>query len=112
MRPEIRTYLSDILSAIEEIDSFFEGMIMEFVSFVGDRKTQRAVERNLSIIGEAANRIYKIDSTFDLPNIREIIATRNRIIHGYENVSNEILWTIITDFLPELKISVKQHLGQ
>ena len=52
MRPEIRTYLSDILSAIEEIDSFFEGMIMEFVSFVGDRKTQRAVERNLSIIGE------------------------------------------------------------
>jgi Uncharacterized conserved protein len=57
MRPEIRTYLSDILSAIEEIDSFFEGMIMEFVSFVGDRKTQRAVERNLSIIGEAANRI-------------------------------------------------------
>ena len=57
MRPEIRTYLSDILSAIEEIDSFFEGMKMEFVSFVGDRKTQRAVERNLSIIGEAANRI-------------------------------------------------------
>ena len=106
MHPEIRTYLSDILSAIEEIESFFDGMILEFVYFIKDRKTKRAVERNLSIIGEAANRIKKVDRTFELPNIREIIATRNRIVHGYENVSDEILWTIITDFLPELKQTV------
>ncbi len=85
---------------------------MEFVYFIKDRKAKRAVERNLSIIGEAANRIKKVDSLFDLPNIREIIATRNRIVHGYENVSDEILWTIITDFLPGLKQSVKKYLSQ
>jgi uncharacterized protein with HEPN domain len=111
MHPDIRTYLSDILTAIEEIESFFDGMIMEFFFFINDRKTKRAVERNLSIIGEAANRIKKVDSSFDLPNIREIIATRNRIVHGYENVSDEILWTIVTDFLPELKQSVKNYLS-
>lgn len=112
MRPEIRAYLFDIYTAIEEIDSFFDGMIMDFVYFIKDKKTKRAVERNLTVIGEAANRIYKIDNTFQLPNIREIIATRNRIVHGYENVSDEILWTIIIDFLPELKASVKKHLSQ
>ena len=82
MQPEIKTYLHDILRAINEIDTFFDGTIREFITFVGDIQTKRAVERNLEIIGEAANRIYKLDSNFELPNIRQIIATRNRINHG------------------------------
>jgi uncharacterized protein with HEPN domain len=56
MQPEIRACLFDILKAIDEIDSFFDGMIKEFLTFVSDTKTKRAVERNLEIIGEAANR--------------------------------------------------------
>ncbi|WP_336518568.1 DUF86 domain-containing protein [Pollutibacter soli] len=106
MQPEIKTYLFDILRAINEIDSFFDGTIREFIHFVSDIKTKRAIERNLEIIGEATNRIYKLDNNFDLPNIRQIIATRNRIIHGYDTVSDEILWSIVNDYLPELKIAI------
>jgi uncharacterized protein with HEPN domain len=110
MQPEVKTCLFDILRAIEEIDSFFEGTIKEFLTFISDIKTKRAVERNLEIIGEAANRIYKLDKDIDLPNIRQIIATRNRIIHGYDDISDKIIWSIITDYLPELKIAVKKLL--
>jgi uncharacterized protein with HEPN domain len=110
MQPEIRACLFDILKAIDEIDSFFDGMIKEFLTFVSDTKTKRAVERNLEIIGEAANRAYKIDKEISLPNIREIIATRNRIIHGYDDVSDQIIWSIVVDYLPDLKIAVKRLL--
>ena len=110
MQPEIKASLFDILKAIDEIDSFFDGLIREFIHFISDIKTKRAVERNLEIIGEAANRIYKIDSSFDLPNMKQIIATRNRIIHGYDKVSDEILWSIVNDYLPGLRSKVAQIL--
>jgi uncharacterized protein with HEPN domain len=107
MSPEIQTYLFDILRAITEIEFFFEGTIKEFSFFQNDIRTKRASERNIEIIGEAASRIFKKDPNIGLPNIRKIVDTRNRIIHGYDSVSDEILWTIITDFLPELKKAVQ-----
>jgi uncharacterized protein with HEPN domain len=110
MQPEIKTYLFDILKAIEEIESFFQGSIKEFSFFTNDIRTKRAVERELEIIGEAANRIYKLNPDASLPNIRQIIDTRNRIIHGYDSVSDEILWSIVTEYLPSLKLFVQQLL--
>ena len=92
--------------AIDEIDGFFDGTIREFIYFVSDKKTQRAIERNLEIIGEAATRIYKISTEIDLPDIRKIIDTRIRIIHGYDNVSAEIIWSIVEKDLPILRKSV------
>jgi uncharacterized protein with HEPN domain len=106
MQPDIDVYLQDILESIDEIDSYFEGTIREFVFFVSDKKTKRAIERNLEIIGEAANRIFRIAPEFNLPDIRKIIDTRNRIIHGYDNVSAEILWSIIEKDLPILRQSI------
>jgi uncharacterized protein with HEPN domain len=110
MQPEVRACLYDILRAIEEIDSFFDGTIKEFLTFISDTKTKRAVERNLEIIGEAANRAYRIDKEISLPNIREIIATRNRIIHGYDDISDKIIWSIVVDHLPALKAAVRKLL--
>lgn len=104
--------LFDILKAIDEIESFFAGKIKEFSFFQNDIRTKRAVERNLEIIGEAASRIYKQSTATDLPNIREMIDTRNRIIHGYDTVSDEILWSIITEYLPELKERVRWLLDE
>jgi uncharacterized protein with HEPN domain len=66
----------------------------------------------LEIIGEAANRIYKIDPSIDLPDIRKIIETRNRIIHGYDNVSAEIIWSIVERDLPLLRVNVIKLLGE
>jgi uncharacterized protein with HEPN domain len=110
MQLEVQVYLKEILNAIEEIDSYFDGYIREFIFFVSDKKTQRAIERNLEIIGEAANRIYKISPDIQIPDIRLIIETRNRIIHGYDNISAEIIWSIIERDLPSLREEIQKLL--
>jgi uncharacterized protein with HEPN domain len=89
MEIEIRVWLKDIEQAIEEIKLFIPEP-RNFKVFQADLKTKRAVERNIGIIGEAMNRIIKIDPLINISHSRKIIDTRNRIIHGYDNVSEEI----------------------
>jgi uncharacterized protein with HEPN domain len=84
MDNDIKTWLYDILQSINEIDSYYENKPRIFNDYVSDIKTKRAIERDLEIIGEAANRILKKDKEFKIDNVEKIIGTRNRIIHGYE----------------------------
>ena len=109
---EIKTWLYDILNAITEIDSFFEDQPKEFSSYKDDTRTRRAVERNIKIIGEATNRILQKDDKIELSNSRKIVDTRNRIIHGYDTVSDEIIWGIVIQYLPILKTEIEQLLGE
>lgn len=109
---EIKTWLYDILKAIREIDSFFEGQPKEFRFYQNDIRTKRAVERNIEIIGEATSRLLHKDGTIELSNSRKIVDTRNRIIHGYDNVSDEIIWGIVVQYLPILKIEAEKLLGE
>jgi uncharacterized protein with HEPN domain len=90
----IKTWLFDIQQSIEEIFEFL-GDRRDFSVYQKDLKTKKAVERNLEIIGEAVNRILKADSNFQIENAKNIIATRNRIIHSYDNISDELIWTIV-----------------
>lgn len=69
---------------------------------------KKTFERNLEIIGEAVNRILKVDKDFPIENAKQIIGTRNRIIHSYDNISDEVLWTIVCRELPKLKLQVDQ----
>ena len=55
-------------------------------------------------------RILKVDNEFELENAKNIIGTRNRIIHSYDNISDEIIWTIISRELPELKVQIEEIL--
>jgi uncharacterized protein with HEPN domain len=112
MNTEIQVWLYDIFNAINEIDSFFEDRPKTFTAFCQDLRTKRAVERNLEIIGEAANRIYRHQADFQLSRIRNIIATRNRIIHNYDNVSDEIIWSIVITHLPVLKEEIRVLLNE
>lgn len=112
MDNEIETWLYDILQSINEIDSYFDGRPRIFEEYVNDIKTKRAIERDLEIIGEAANRILKRDKGFKLNNIEKIIGTRNRIIHGYDNVSDDLIWSIVINHLPKLKQEVRQLLDE
>ena len=105
----IESYLTDILQCIDEIYSFL-GERRDFKSYLSDLKTKKAVERNLEIIGEAVYRILKVDNEFRLQNAKNIIGTRNRIIHSYDNISDEIVWTIVCRELPELKIQIEEIL--
>jgi uncharacterized protein with HEPN domain len=112
MDNNIQTWLFDILNSIEEIESFFEGKMKIFNEYEQDLKTRRAVERNIEIIGEAVNRIQKADTAIKIENARNIIGTRNRIIHSYDNVSNEIIWSIVINSLPKLKTEIEDYLKQ
>jgi uncharacterized protein with HEPN domain len=106
MDNEIKTWLYDINKSIEEIDSFFEEGNKKFEDFVSDLKTKKAIERNLEIIGEALNRILKKNDKIKISNTRKIVDTRNRIIHGYDSISNDVLWGIIINHLPTLRDEV------
>jgi uncharacterized protein with HEPN domain len=110
MDSEIRTWLFDILQSIHEVESFYEGKPKIFQEYSADIKTKRAVERDLEIIGEAANRIRKKDKDFKLTNAEKIIGTRNRIIHGYDSVSDDLIWSIVINHLPKLKEEVILYL--
>ena len=57
MEVDIKTWLYDILNAINEIDSFFVDTTKDFFVYKNDLKTKRAIERNIEIIGEAMNRV-------------------------------------------------------
>ncbi len=91
MDSEIKTWLYDILQSINEIESYYQNKPKVYADYVSDVKTKRAVERNLEIIGEAVNRILKRDQNFELINSKKIIGTRNRIIHGYDKISDDLI---------------------
>jgi len=103
-------YLSDILQAIELIESFTES-IAEFDEYDKDLKTQSAVERQLSIIGEAVNKIDFLNPDSSLENARKIVGFRNRLIHAYGSIDQSIVWAIIKNHLNPLKDEISQLIG-
>jgi uncharacterized protein with HEPN domain len=107
---EINAWLFDIVQAINEIESFFGGKPPVFPAYRDDLRTKRAVERNIEIIGEAVNRIVKKNPQISLSGTRAIVDTRNRIIHGYDSVSDDVMWGIITGHLPQLKAEAEKLL--
>jgi uncharacterized protein with HEPN domain len=110
MDNEIKTWLYDILQSINEIDSYYTDNPRKFTEYLSDLKTKRAVERNIEIIGEAVNRILKKDKHFNLENAQKIIGTRNRIAHGYDKISDDLIWSIVINNLPKLKEEVQNIL--
>jgi uncharacterized protein with HEPN domain len=105
---EIKTWLYDMLNAIAEIESFFVGRPLLFANYQADLRTKRAVERNIEIIGEAMNRIIKKDSTIQITNSRKLVDVRNRIIHGYDSVSDEVIWGVVVRHIPVLREEIER----
>ena len=67
------------------------------------RMLSLALVRLLEIVGEAAARVSQ-PTRNEYPGIPwpAIVGLRNRLIHGYDEVDLDILWTIIEDDLPPL----------
>ena len=111
MDNNIKTWLYDILSSINEIESYYIDTPKIFEIYQNDLRTKRAVERNIEIIGEAMNRILKLDSKIIISNSRKIVDVRNRISHGYDSVSDDVIWGIVIRNLPVLQKEVEELLG-
>jgi uncharacterized protein with HEPN domain len=109
---EIKTWLYDILTAINEIESYFTDGPKDFNVYQNDTRTKRAIERDVEIIGEAINRILNKDDTIEFSNARKIVNTRNRIIHGYDSVSDEIIWGIVIKHIPILQTEIQNLLNE
>jgi uncharacterized protein with HEPN domain len=85
-----KAWLSAITQSIDEIFDFLPEK-REYFEYRHDLKTKKAVERNIEIIGEAVKRILDKEPDFYITNARRIIDTRNRIIHGYDSISDDII---------------------
>ncbi len=107
MQEEIKAWLKDIEKAMIEINDFLPEP-RNFLVFEKDLKTKRAVERNIEIIGEAMSRVLNIAPDIQISDSRKIVDTRNRIIHGYDSVSDDVLWLIVVKYLPKLDKDIQQ----
>lgn len=112
MDDTIKTWLYDILSSINEIESYFIETPKMFEIYQNDLKTKRAIERNIEIIGEAMSRIRKENSQIEISNSKKMVDVRNRIIHGYDSVSDDVIWGIVIKNLPVLQKEVEILLNQ
>lgn len=111
MDRSVNKTLEDIRNAILEIDSFFETRPMRFDIYLSDVCLCRAVERNITIIGEAMNRLLKLAPDIEITAARKIVDTRNYVIHSYDNVTDDIMWGIVVRHLPLLKAEVEKLLN-
>lgn len=64
----------------------------------------------MEIMGEAINQLLKHDPSIALPNAEAIIGTRNRVIHAYDNVTPEFLWSLVINHIPKLHQDVAELL--
>ena len=68
--------------------------------------------RELEIIGEAINRILKINPDIEISEARRIVDLRNWVIHGYDKMDDVIIWGIISRDIPKLKEQIEKLLEE
>ena len=106
-----KLYVEDVLECIKKVEKYIGDM--DFTLFEKDDKTVDAVIKNLETIGEAAGHILDdIKARHkDIP-WKEIVGLRNRIVHGYFNIDLKIIWGVIKQELPTLKIQLEHILKE
>jgi len=111
MQHDAEKYLVDILEAAKDIAEFC-GKI-SFDEYRSDKLVKAAVERKFEIIGEAMSRLSRAlpSTASQIREFEKIIAFRNLVIHGYDIVSDPIVWDVIQNKLPNLVEDVTKLLG-
>ncbi len=100
-------YLHHILDTIKEIEIFSEGGNWK------DAKTERAIERCIEIIGEAANNLSKeFQKKFSEIEWNLVIGMRHKIIHDYFDVDSNIIKSTVEEDIPILKKQIKKILKE
>ena len=95
-------FVEHILDSIGAIEEFSKGMTEK--ELVSNRLKQSAIVREIEVIGEAAKNISdEFKNQHKEVPWKEIIGTRDKLIHHYFGVDLAIIWQIIVKFLPDLK---------
>jgi uncharacterized protein with HEPN domain len=109
---EVRKYLFDIAEACRLIESFVAGK--SFEDYTTDPLLRSGVERQFEIVGEALSRLLEVapDLSRRISDTRRIISFRNRLIHGYASVADEIVWGVVEANLRKLEDEVQALLEE
>ena len=110
MDNKIKKYLYDIKESISAIHDFI-GAKKDFNKYLKNKMLRRAVEREIEIIGVAIGKIDKLDSNIQISSKKQIVGMRNRVIHGYDKIDDEIVWGTIVKHLPILEDEIERHLN-
>jgi uncharacterized protein with HEPN domain len=102
-----KKYLHDVLQAIEGIEQISAGLTINDLNKIANKW---ALERGISIIGEALYKANNIDRTLLITDLSKIIATRHIVIHDYDIVDSARLFAIIQNHLPLLKEEIENIL--
>lgn len=111
MKRSEKKLLLDILESVRSIDEHLSYK-RDFQLYLSNKTMRRSVERELEIIGEAVSHLVKINPDINITSSRRIIDLRNIIIHAYDAVNNEMIWAVIVNHLPLLKLEVETLLNE
>jgi uncharacterized protein with HEPN domain len=103
---QILKYLLDIESIIRELEFIIHHHQFDYVDFSENFISVRAVERNLTIIGEAVTKLILIDTTIEISGAKHIVGLRNLIVHAYDTIDPATLWRILIKDIPLLKTEI------
>ena len=102
-------YLEHIAAAAARAINYVEGL--DFARFEQDTRTQEAVIRAITIIGEAASRIMDGHASFvdARSNVswQAMRGIRNRMVHGYFDINLQIVWDTVQQDLPVLRQQIE-----
>ena len=94
-------YVRDMIEFAEKILSYTKGMDQE--GFITDTRTYDATLRNIELIGEAATHLPRhVREAHPEIEWRRIVATRNRVAHGYLGIDDDVVWDVIQTDIPDL----------
>jgi uncharacterized protein with HEPN domain len=112
MKIEAQKRLRDIADCCAAAGRFAAGKT--FSDYQADDMLRSAIERKLGIIGEAFVKLEEADpaQVEQFPELRKIVGMRNRIVHGYDNLDEELVWDVVQNRLPALQKQVENLLEQ
>ena len=112
MQRDPRAFLWDVRESALAIQTFMTGM--DKAAYGDNAMAQSAVERKFEIIGEALNQLAKLDAALAarIPDLPQIVAFRNQLIHGYATVNVSTVWNVAQNALPPLLGAVQTLLDE
>lgn len=111
MHSESFALLWDARRAAQLIARFVAGRTWR--DYETDPMLRSAVERQFEVVGEALNRLSRVDPTTadKIPDLGRIVAFRNVLVHGYAVIDNELVWEVATVRAPDLAARLQGLLG-
>ena len=111
MPHRIVSWLEDVHTSIGNIDDYL-GTQRNYFVYQNNKMLRQSIELNLILIGETVNNLLKQNPELPLTNARKIVNLRNLIVHSYDDVDNTIIWSIIVNHLPTLKVEIEGLLAK